>query len=263
MTATTAAPERFDIGRVFSGGFDIVRRRPVTFIVLTALFGYLPTAATLWLTTRLLPAPTPGTLPNLAATFERLGLVELIAVLVGGFGWILQGSTAAAALSDFGGRPLGIGEALARAAPRMPIAYVLGVLATLGIVVGACLLVVPGVLLALAWSVAGIVAIVENTGFGSFRRSAELTRDNRLSLLIIFLVWGVVGVVVSLAVRGVSGAMLHVAGGAEPLWLTIGLQPLASAAVQVFSTATLIAAYVELRGVKEGLTASSLAALFD
>jgi hypothetical protein len=69
-----------------------------------------------------------------------------------------------------------------------------------------------------------------------------------------------VAVVVSLVARAFSGAAL---GAAPPLWMTLGVQPLASAVVQIFEVATLIAAYVELRGVKEGLAASSLASLFD
>lgn len=263
MTVATAAPERFDIGRVFSGGFAIVGRRPLTFVILAALFGYLPTAATLWLTTDWLRPPTPGVV-DIGGTLQRLAIVELIAVAFGGFGWVMQGSAAAAALSDFGDRPLSVGEALGRAAPRLPLAYVMGVLATFAIVLGGFALVVPGVLLSLVWSVGGVVATVENTGFKAFGRSAELTRGNRVQLFIIFVVWGIAGVVVSFAARVVSGAGMVAAGGtADPLWLTLGVQPLASAAVQVFSTATIVAAYVELRGVKEGLAASSLASLFD
>ena len=53
------------------------------------------------------------------------------------------------------------------------------------------------------------------------------------------------------------------AGASDPLWLTLGLQPLGSAVVQLFLTATIVSAYVELRGVKDGLAASGLAALFD
>ncbi len=262
MTVASAAPERFDIGRVISGGFAIVARRPVTLIVLTALFGFLPTAATLWLTADWLPAPAPGA-ANLAATLQRLGAVELIGVLLGGMSWILQGAVAAAALSDYGDKPLSVTEALAKAAPRMPIVYACGVLATAGIVLGTIALIVPGILLALAWSVGGVVAVVENTGFKSFGRSAQLTKGNRGSLFIIFLIYGVVGTVVSIAVRAVAGGSLMAAGASDPLWLTIGLQPLGSAVVQVFMTATLISAYVELRGVKDGLAASGLAALFD
>lgn len=261
MTTTTAAPERFDIGRVFSGGFEIVRRRPLTLIVVTAIFGYLPSALTLWLTTQM-PQPTPGGgLAALGPTLQRAGLTELVAVLVGGFSWILQGAVAAAALSDYGAKPLSVGEALARAAPRMPMVYLGGLLATLGILIGTIALIVPGILLGLAWSVGGIVATVENAGFKSFGRSAELTRGNRLSLFIIFLVYAIAGVVVSFAARTLSGVALTTT--APPLWLTLGLQPLASAVVAIFSTATLVSAYVELRGVKDGLAASSLASLFD
>lgn len=262
MTVATAAPERFDIGRVLSGGFAIVARRPVTLIVLTAVFGFLPTAATLWLTADFLPTPAPGA-ANLAATFQRLGVVEVIGVLMGGMSWILMGAVAAAALSDFGDKPLSVTEALAKAAPRMPIAYLAGVVATAGIVLGTIALIVPGVWLALTWSVGGVVAVVENSGFKSFSRSAELTRGNRGSLLVIFLLYGVVGTVVSLAVRAIGGGSMMAAGASDPLWLTIGLQPLGSAAVQVFMTATLVSAYVELRGVKDGLAASGLASLFD
>jgi hypothetical protein len=199
----------------------------------------------------------------MAATFQRLGAVELIGVLLGGMSWILQGAVAAAALSDYGGQPLSLTEALSKAVPRMPIAYLAGVLATAGIVLGIIALIVPGVLLALAWSVGGVVATVENTGFKSFGRSAELTRGNRGSLLVIFLIYGVVGTVVSIAVRAIGGGSLMAAGASDPLWLTIGLQPLGSAAVQVFMTATIVSAYVELRGVKDGLAASGLASLFD
>ena len=259
MIVATAAPERFDLGRVFSGGFAIVGRRPLTFIILAAVFCYLPTAATLWLTTNWLPQPTPGAV-DLPGTFRRLGIVELIAVAFGGFGWVMQGACAAAALSDFGDRPLGVGEALGRAAGRLPLAYVMGVLAMLAIVAGSFALVVPGVLLALAWAVGGIAATVENTGLKAFGRSAELTRGYRIQLLIIFIVYGIAGVIVSFAARAFGGAAL---GAAPPLWMTLGVQPAASAVLQSFEAATLIAAYVELRGVKEGLAASSLASLFD
>jgi hypothetical protein len=259
MTTATAAPERFDLGRVFSGGFAIVGRRPLTFVVLAALFIYLPGAITLWLTTHWLPQPTPGAV-DVAGTFRRVGIVELIAVAFGGFGWVMQGSAAAAALSDFGDKPLGVGEALGRAAGRLPQVYVMGVLAALAILIGMFALIVPGILLTLAWAVGGMVATVENTGFKAFGRSAELTRGYRVQLLVVFVVYGLAGFVVSLVARVIGGVAL---GAGPPLWVTLGLQPLAGAVVQIFATATFVAAYVELRGVKEGLAAASLAALFD
>jgi hypothetical protein len=263
MTTATAAPERFDIGRVFSSGFAIVGRRPVTLIVLVAILAYLPTAATLWLTAHVLPPPTPGAPPNVPAILQRLGFGELLRVFVGGFDWILQGAVAVAALSDLRGRPLSLGAVLARTAPRMPVVYAVGFVATLGVALGTIVFIVPGVLLALAWSVGGAVAMVEKPGFGAIGRCVGLTRENRLSLFIIFLTWGVAAVVVGI-IAGIIGAPAIIAGGGRsPLWFTLGLQPLASAIVQVFSTATLVAAYVELRGVKDGLAASSLASQFD
>lgn len=265
MAAVTAAPERFDLGRVFSGGFEIVGRRPLTFIVITAIFGYLPAAATLWFSTHWIAPATTGAvgLAAVGPALQRLAISEVIVVLIGGLGWILQGALAAAALSDYGDHPMGVGEALARAAPRMPVVYVVGVLATVAIVAATFVFIIPGVLLALAWSLGGIVATVENTGFKAFGRSAALTRGNRLSIFVIFLVFWVAALVLGFAARAIGGAPLLAGAGTEPLWVTLGLQPLAGAVVQIFQTATLIAAYVELRGVRDGLTASSLASLFD
>jgi len=259
MTTAIAAPEQFDLGRVFSTGFAIVGRRPVTFVILAAFFCYLPTAATLWLTANWLPQPKPGAL-NLPAIFERAGIGALIAVAFGGFGWVMQGLTAAAALSDFGDRPLSVGDALGRAAGRLPLVYVLGVLARLAIAIGTFALIVPGVLLSLVWAVGGIAATVEGKGFGAFGRSAELTRGYRIQLLIIFIVYAIAGFIAGIVAAIVGGVG---PGVAPPPWVTLGVQPLASSIVQVFSIATMIAAYVELRGVKEGLAASSLASLFD
>jgi hypothetical protein len=261
MTVATAAPERFDIGRVFSSGFDIVRRQPVTLIIITVLFGFIPTAATLWLTDHFAPTPAVGAPPNIPAALGRVGLIELVAIFVAGFAWILPGTFATAVMSDLAGRPISAAQALARSAPRWPIAYGLGVLAAVAILLGTLFFIVPGILLSLAWCMGGIVATVEKTGFKSFGRSAELTRDNRLNLFIIFLVYGIAGVVLGLVVRLIGGGLAATGGG--PLWLTLGLSPLVSAAVQLFLNATVVAAYVELRGVKEGLAATSLAATFD
>ncbi len=125
------------------------------------------------------------------------------------------------------------------------------------------LLIVPGVLLSLAWMVCPAVAAVEGKGFVDiFRRSAELTRGHRGALFGLALLFGVTGAVLSFVLRIAVGVPL-LATGVQPALLTFGLQPALSAALAAIWASIIAAAYLELRGVKEGFTAGGVAATFD
>lgn len=265
MTIAAAAPERFDIGRVISAGFGLFMRRPVPILLLALVLSYLPAVAVGWASTTLVgPPPEPGVMPNLGATFARLGELEGIAFLVAGVSWIFQGGVAVIAVADGAGRSEAIGGQLTRLLGLAPMIFVTGFVATLGIFLGTLLLIVPGVLLSLAWAVGPAVAAVENKGFMDiFRRSAELTRGCRGALFVIALVFGVAAGVLTFAVRILAGAPILANGGAQPPLLTFLLQPAMSAVIGSVIACINAAAYLELRGVKEGLTAGGLASVFD
>ena len=62
----------------------------------------------------------------------------------------------------------------------------------------------PGVLLALAWSVAAPVLVMERTGvFGAFTRSAELTRNHRGAIFALAILAGVVGFIIQALATGI------------------------------------------------------------
>jgi hypothetical protein len=261
MTVTAAPPERFDMGRVISAGFGLLVRRPVPILVLALLFGYLPTIGVGWLTPQLTGPPAqPGVPPDLGATFGRVGLVECLAFVAAGFGWVLQGGVAIVAVADALGGSADLTGHLTKALGRAPLNFLLGVVATVGIVLGAFLLIVPGVLLSLAWSVGPAVAAVEDKSFlGSLRRSAELTRGHRWALLGIVFLFALAAFVVSFAVRLLVGLPLVATSTPQPPIFVFLLQPAVSAVMAAVTAAVISAAYLELRGVKEG----GLASVFD
>jgi hypothetical protein len=264
MTDTAAPPVNFDMGRVISAGFGVLVRRPLPILLLAFALGYLPAVAVGWASGYLAgPAPVPGVAPDLGATFQRLGILECIAFVAAGFSWILHGGVAVVATADAAGRSEEIGGQLTRLLTRSPLIFVAGVVATLGIFLGTLLLIVPGVLLSLAWIVCPAVAAVEGKGFMDiFRRSAELTRGHRGALFGIALLLGIAGAVLSFGLRLAVGIPMLGTGAMPPLF-TFVLQPALSAVLAAIIASIYAAAYLELRGVKEGFTPGGVASVFD
>jgi hypothetical protein len=264
MTVAAAPSVNFDMGRVISAGFGLLARRPLPILLLAFVLAYLPGAVVGWAATSLAgPTPTPGVAPDLGATFARLGELEVITFVAAGVAWVFQGGVALVATADAAGRSEEIGGQLSRALGYAPIIFITGLVATVGIFLGTLLLIVPGVLLSLAWSVCPAVGAVEGKGFmDMFRRSAELTRGCRGALFGIALIFGISAAVLSFGLRLVIGAPM-VMSGAQPALLTFVLLPALSAVIAAVIASVNAAAYLELRGVKEGLAADGFAAMFD
>jgi hypothetical protein len=110
-------------------------------------------------------------------------------------------------LRDAGGdRPASsAGELLANALPPLPVATLVGVLATLGLIGAGLLLVVPALYLLTIWAVLLPVVVVERPGvFDAFGRSRQLVRGNG---------WKVFGIILLLSlivvVTGLPFVFLH------------------------------------------------------
>jgi hypothetical protein len=264
MTVAAAPPVNFDMGRVISAGFSLLARRSVPILLLALVLGYLPAAVVGWATGFMAPpTPQPGVAPDLGATFQRLGMLETLAFLAAGFSWILRGGVAVVATADAAGRNDELGSQLNRMLGRAPLIFAAGVAGALGVFLGTLLLVVPGVLLSLAWTVGAAAGAVEGKGFmDMFRRSAELTRGSRGALFGIAVLFGIAAAVLSFGLRLAVGVPMLATGPMPPL-LTFVLQPALSALVAAVIASVNAAAYLELRGVKEGFTAGGLASVFD
>jgi hypothetical protein len=99
-------------------------------------------------------------------------------------------------------RPAGVMDSFSRV--KHQIAGVIGVSLSVGFLVGlACIaFIVPGVLLMLRWSLAIPVKVLENKSVGdSMARSGELTRGNRGRIFVIWLLFLVLSIAVSLLLR--------------------------------------------------------------
>jgi hypothetical protein len=131
-------------------------------------------------------------------------------------------------------------------------------LTVIAVAVGIVLLVVPGILVALAFSVAAPVRVGEGRGvFGSFQRSRDLTRGFRWRILLVFILIALIGGAVGL-VGGMLRSIFHVS---LATWAVSG-NPLTTAAMQLVNTAAAAVIYCELRRVKEGGGAGQVAEAF-
>jgi hypothetical protein len=162
----------------------------------------------------------------------------------------LKGWLVTAALTEpLLGRRASLKATLDRFVPALPALVVrLAVFAVLGVLATALLL-VPGVLLYLAWIFYSEVVIVEGRGVSAFRRSAEITRGQRGRLGILITLMGLLVGSLSLAFS-VTGQVLHWEL-AERVFTYLSLLLLGP-----LQSAILLVAYFDLRARKDGLDLS-------
>jgi len=156
------------------------------------------------------------------------------------------------------GRRVSIGDCLIQGGRRLPVGIVIGFLAYVGIVLGAVLLIIPGIILFTMWSVALPANTVERTGIlASLSRSQELTRGRRWRVFGTILVPIVLSAVTSWILLGVFGFR---AVGLQTFqivsWLVHGVE-------QAFSVCVFATLYYYLRRDKEGVDIEQIAAVFD
>ena len=148
----------------------------------------------------------------LALLLGWIGAVASFVVTIIGIFW-LQGTLVEAIADVRDGRAdMSIGETYAKARPYIFTLLGAGILATVGIVIGLILLIVPGLILLTWWSLIIPVIVLEKLGvMDSFGRSRELVRGNG---------WNVFGVIVITAILiGIASNIVRVIF----LWLPGGL----------------------------------------
>jgi hypothetical protein len=212
------------------------------------------------------------------AIFLPLGVVVVLVVLAGmggdpWWGLIVAGivlavllfvilNTIGQAVLLFGtfqrlrGQPLRVGEALRRAFARFFPLVGVGVLYTLGLMVGFVLLVIPAFFVFVMWLVAVPACVVESLGpVASLSRSADLTKGYR---------WRVFGLMFALTViNGIGGQFFAMALGVAGEWASGVGSILWFVAWTALWNCALIMIYHDLRVAKEGIDIEQIAAIFD
>jgi len=179
---------------------------------------------------------------------------------------LVSGCITRATVAYSQGHRASLGECLAvalrRAGPVIVVSILFGIMVLLGLI----LVIVPGIMLAVMWSVVVPITVEERTGIlGAFNRAQNLTRGARWTIfglfLLIFLIGlgiGLVGVLVSTVTIGFSYENPAISSSLPALAVNVVVLTLASA----FSSALVTSLFVELREWKDGPEDTKLSDIF-
>ena len=244
----------FDLGRVIQRTFTSISQNAAVFFGAAALLVGAPSV---------LAALGQGDMLTTASgssfVFMAFGTVLYMVGL-----YILQGVVVRAAVNGFHDKSTSFGDAFNVGIQMFLPLLGLGIVAGLGMVLGYALLIVPGVMLTVLWSVAAPAVVVEKRGIGeALQRSRDLTRGYRWPVFGLLVIYLVLTWIVSGAIGGLNLAL----GGSFEASPTLGLNLITTPIVNVLSgvvaSAGVAALYYELRTAKEGAGPEDLASVFD
>jgi hypothetical protein len=180
----------------------------------------------------------------LIAASPALALVAVVLDLVAGTLFTGMVVELVADVQD-GRRDASVGQLLRAVTPVLGQLILVAIVASIGIVIGFILIIVPGLILITIWFVAAPVVVLEKPGvFAALRRSRELVRGNGWQvfgvLLLLYITVGVVAFIIEAAAESAGsgvGIIVRVVVG-------VLTAPLAALAASVL--------YFELRGVSAG-----------
>ncbi len=252
---------QFDMGRAIARIFTVFAANFIPFLALAVLTVVPPLLAG-WLVARALPGAGVVFSPAYWAAIPFYLLVGLFSLVMS---YALQAAVVQGTVATLDGRRASFVQCLGTAVRSTPKLVVIAIVASIGIIGGMVLLVVPGVILALMWSVVVPACVVEQKSIGdSFSRSAALTKGHRWAILGILVVLTIAILAITLAIRPLAGLHVFPTPG-EPVqlntlyWIISMVVRIFTATVAAIATASI---YYELRTIKEGATSDQLAAVF-
>ncbi|HYE26806.1 MAG TPA: glycerophosphoryl diester phosphodiesterase membrane domain-containing protein [Allosphingosinicella sp.] len=252
------------IGRVFGRGFGTIIGNPLVTLGVAFAFGALPSTLLSYGIQNFREQSLELIGPFAAIAIAIVSIV--VAVLLG---MITQGALVRATVAYSEGRKASFGEsAMAGLSVVVPL-FLVGLLSSLGIALGFLLLIVPGVILYVMWSVAAPALVEEKLGpVEALGRSRDLTRGARwkifgLTLVMIVIYWifsALIGVIGMMWYGGLDDFALATERGLPLAYLAFSaiVQTITSAVWGVIQTSL----YVELRDWKDGPPSEQLAEIF-
>jgi hypothetical protein len=164
---------------------------------------------------------------------------------------------------DLSGRRVSLAEAVATGLKAfLPVALI-GILFALGFGLGCLLFLVPGLMIATAWSVVVPVRVAENTGvLDAFSRSAQLTKGHRWPIFGLLLIFWIGVYILTFATRPLFGMSMLAQPGGWPVGYIV-FAAIENGLAAVISATGIACIYYELRSIKEGLGPEQMAAVFD
>jgi hypothetical protein len=244
---------RFEVGRVISTSIAVFMRNLVPFFVIAAIIGipYILVTFLFASSMDLAAIQATGQIPS--GFWGMWAVLMLVSILTYS---LTQAAIVYGTVQDLRGQRASFGDCLTRGFAALPRVIVVALLANIAIWIGAMLLFVPGVILALMWWVLIPVLVIEGTGIGeSFGRSRALTSGHRWGIFGILLIVAVVLLVINWLVGMLGGALGFVA--AQVLNLAVGFF------FSAFFSVLAAVGYYHLRAEKEGIMIDDIAKVFD
>lgn len=261
-SAGGAGSGQFDFGRVISRTFNAIKQNAAICFGASALLVGVPSMLTAFGGASFMTGAAESSSPSVVGGVVAY-LFGIVLYLIGAF--MLQGMVVKAAVGGFNGKRVTFGEAFGVGVqyflPLLGLAIVAGIATGFAYI----LLIVPGVLLSIIWSVSAAALVMEKRGvFESLQRSRDLTRGYRwqvFGLLVIYVIlsWIVGGAIAGLGVA-TGGSFTN---GSPNLAFNLITQPLVNILSSVVASAGVASLYYELRTAKEGTGVDNLAAIFD
>lgn len=175
--------------------------------------------------------------------------------------YILIGALVYGTVQHLSGQKAGLGEIVSRGLSRVIPVIVIAILLSLIVGIGFALLIIPGIFLAVVYSVVVPAAVVERPGIiGSFKRSWELTKGYRWPVLGLLLILFVILILFSFITGAVAGFAIFFM---DNLNLLLVVNYVISAISGTFASVLIAVIYHDLRVAKEGVSSAQIAAVFD
>ncbi len=255
QTMRAAGAPQFSIGNVLGTSFSVLLRNLGSFFII-AIIVSIPS---------ILVARSVAIDPLVAQEYIRQGQIPpgffnstLITMAV----TILTSSLMSAALiygtfQDLRDQRAGIGNSISRGFSTLVPVILAAIAFAILLTIGLALFVIPGlILLTMLWVYVPAIVIEKKGVGGAFGRSRELTKGRRWTILLLFIVVGILFVVVSWIAGFISGLIFGVGGA---FWVG----QLAQILVGMFSAVMAAVGYYYLRSDKEGIAIGDIAKVFD
>lgn len=245
------------LGRIFSRAFSVMGHNPLVVFGGALLFAALPQMIIGGLLQAIRPqVGDPDYIGTMALISLTSGLIALV------FTALVQGAITLATLAESEGRKAGFGECVAIGLRRAIPLIIVAILSGLGVMIGIVLLVVPGFILLVMWSVAAPAVVAENAGiFGSLSRSRALTKGSRWKIFGLFLVL----VVVALLISALENLIVVGSIAVRPtgIFSTLAITNMIISTITTAIWGTIqTSLYVELRDAKDGPQTQQLGTIF-
>jgi hypothetical protein len=189
-------------------------------------------------------------------------LLSAIGLLAKGVGTLLAYAVIfQVAMQDLHGQPASTAGVFTAALRKFWPMFGMAILIGLGLCLGLILLIVPGIILGLTWSVALPVLVLEDRGvFDSFGRSAALTRGKRWSIFLLYFLIVLITVIVELVLFTAFGGIKALVSRESSIAVTV-ISSLLSVITIPFGAVLSTALFDQLRG-REGYGAEAVAEVF-